>query len=103
MVRSKLRNKYNKERSTQSCIVYKQQRNIFTNLLRTIKSNFDNNLNPANISDNNRFWKNVKPTRKHPILISMTLCLTVSKMFSKTQLRNSILIWILISYQNPTI
>ena len=61
MVRSKLRNKYNKEPSTESCIAYKQQRNICTNLLRKIKFNFYNNLNPASISDNKTFWKTVKP------------------------------------------
>ena len=61
MVRSKLRNKYNKELSTQSLIAYKKQRNICTNLLKKIKFNFYNNLNPASISDNKTFWKNVKP------------------------------------------
>ena len=61
MVRSKLRNKHNKGPCTQSLIAYKKQRNICTNLLRKIKFNFYNNLNPASITDNKTFWKNVKP------------------------------------------
>ena len=61
MVRSKLRNKYNKEPSINNHIAYKRQRNICTNLLRKIKFNFYNNLNPTSISDNKTFWKNVKP------------------------------------------
>ena len=60
-VRSKLRNKYNNEPSIQNHTVYKMQRNICTNLLRKIKFNFYNDLNPTSISDNKTFWKNVKP------------------------------------------
>ena len=61
MVRSKLRNKYNKEPSTERFKAYKKQRNLCTRLLRKIKFNFYNNLNPSRISDNKTFWKNVKP------------------------------------------
>ena len=61
MVRSKLRNRYNKKTNMQSLISYKKQRNICTNLLKKIKFNFYNNLNPASISNNKTFWKNVKP------------------------------------------
>ena len=61
MVRSKLQNKYNKEPSINNQIAYKRKRNICTNLLRKIKFNFYNNLNPTSISDNKTFWRNVKP------------------------------------------
>ena len=61
MVRSEFRNKYNKEPSINNHIAYKRQRNICTNLLRKIKFNFYNNLNPTSISDNKTFWKIVKP------------------------------------------
>ena len=61
MVRSKLRNKYNKEPSTQSLVAYSKLRNVCTNLLKNIKFKFYNNLNPASISNNKTFWKNVKP------------------------------------------
>ena len=61
MLRSKLQNKYNNEPSIQKHTAYKMQRNICTNLLRNIKFNFYNNLNPTSISDNKIFWKNVKP------------------------------------------
>ena len=61
MVRSKLRNIYNKKPNMQLFIAYKKQRNICTNLLKNIKFNFYNNLNPAYISNNKTFWKNVKP------------------------------------------
>ena len=61
MVRSKLRNDYNKKPDNQKFTAYKKQRNICTNLLKNIKFNFYNNLNPASISNNKTFWKNVKP------------------------------------------
>ena len=74
-------------RSTQSCIAYKQQPNICTNLLRKIKFTFYNNLNPAGISSNNTYWKTVKP------IFSDKKTSNINKL---------ILILVLISYQNPT-
>ena len=61
MVRSKLKNYYNREKTEQTHIAYKTQRNLCTSLLRKIKSNFYSNLHPSKISDNKKFWKTMKP------------------------------------------
>ena len=54
MVRSKLRNNYNKNK-------YKRQRNLCLNLLRKTKKNFYKALDEKQVSDSKTFWKNVKP------------------------------------------
>ena len=49
MVRSRLRNKFLKEKTTFSREAYNKQRNYF------------GNLNVKNITDNKKFWKTVRP------------------------------------------
>ena len=44
MLRSKLKNKYNKNRSTENWDNYKRQRNVFVKLLRNTKRNYFDNL-----------------------------------------------------------
>ena len=61
MIRSKLKNRYNKLKTEQSKVDYNKQRNLCTSLLRKTKRNYFNNLNPSAITDNKKFWKVVKP------------------------------------------
>ena len=61
MVRSRLRNKYVKSNTIESTDAYKKQRNYCVSLLRKIKKNFYEHLNPTFISDNKKFWTQVKP------------------------------------------
>ena len=61
MLRSKLRNRLNKNKTLEAHLAYKRQRNLCTSLLRKCKRNFYGNLNPSVISDNKTFWKIVKP------------------------------------------
>ena len=61
MFRSKLRNKYTKFKTEEMHIVYKKHRNYCVSLLRKIKKDFYENLNPNLITDNKTFWKQVKP------------------------------------------
>ena len=61
MVRSKLRNNYNKNRNYENWCKYKRQRNLCLNLLRKIKKNFYKVLDKKQVSDSKTFWKNVKP------------------------------------------
>ena len=61
MVRSRLRNTYLKLKTIESRDAYKRQRNYCVSLLRKIKKNFYEHLNPNLISDNRKFWKHVKP------------------------------------------
>ena len=61
MVRSKLKNKYNKNRTEENWDSYKKQRNFCVNLLRKTKKDYFNDLNIKNITDNKAFWKTIKP------------------------------------------
>ena len=58
MVRPKLKNKYNKNRTEENWDSYKKQRNFCVNLSKTKKDYF-NDLNIKNITDNKAFWKTI--------------------------------------------
>ena len=60
MVRSRLRNKSLKLRTLESKDAYKRQRNYCVSLLRLTKKSFYENLDPKFITDNRKFWKQVK-------------------------------------------
>ena len=61
MVRTRLRNKFLKSKTNESREAYKKQRNYCVSLLRETKRCFYENLNPEFISDNKKFWMQVKP------------------------------------------
>ena len=61
MVSSKLRNEFNKSRTSEIWKKYKQQRNKCLSILKGTKTNYFNNLNPKVITDNKKFWSAVKP------------------------------------------
>ena len=61
MVRSKLRNKFLKLKTTESRDAYKKQRNLCVSMIRNAKKSFYENLDPKLITDNKKFWKQVKP------------------------------------------
>ena len=61
MKRSKLRNTFNKKRSSENWQNYKRQRNICSNILKSTKKTFFEALNINEITDNRKFWRTVKP------------------------------------------
>ena len=61
MERSKLKNIFNRNPNDINETNYKKQRNYCVNLLRRVKKEYYNNLNPKNITDNKTFWNSVKP------------------------------------------
>ena len=61
MKRSKLRNTFNKKRSSENWQNYKRQRNICSIILKSTKKTFLEALNINEITDNQKFWKTVKP------------------------------------------
>ena len=61
MKRSRLKNKFNKNPNDINGSNYKKQRNYCVNLLRRVKKEYYNNLNPKNITDNKKFWNSIKP------------------------------------------
>ena len=61
MKRSKLKNKFNKERNAKNWSNYKLQRNFCSNLLKESKTRHFNNLNVKDVTENRRFCKTIKP------------------------------------------
>ena len=61
MKRSKLRNTFNKKRSSENWRSYKRQRNICSNILKSTKKTLFETLHINEITDNRKFWKTVKP------------------------------------------
>ena len=62
MKRSRLRNKYLKNNNEENRKLYAKQRNYCVSLLRKTKKAYYENLDERNVSDNNLFWKTIKPS-----------------------------------------
>ena len=76
VIRSKLKNKYNKNRTGENWASYKKQRNFCVNLQRKTKIDYFNDLNIKNITDNKAFWKTIKPHFSNKGLNSSSLILS---------------------------
>ena len=61
MTRSRLRNKFKKNRTDDNRKAYNTQRNKCVNLLRKNKRDYYHKLNVKKLTDNKKFWKTVKP------------------------------------------
>ena len=61
MRRSRLKNIYNKTRTTENWDNYKKQRNFCVDLLRKTKRSYFEQINIKDISDNKKFWNTIKP------------------------------------------
>ena len=61
MLRTRLRNMYNKCRTQEKWNAFKKQRNKCVKILRQAKVDYNGNLDLKDISDNRKFWKTVKP------------------------------------------
>ena len=68
MNRSRLLNRYRKEKTEATRSAYKRQRNFCVKLLRKTKKEFYNNLNVKYITENKLFLKTVKPSFTDKIL-----------------------------------
>ena len=60
MKRSKLRNRFNRNRNHKNWCYFKIQKNYCVNLLRKTKTQYYENLSVKNVMDNQTFWKPVK-------------------------------------------
>ena len=59
MTRSKLKTRYNLDRTTINLEKYTKQRNICVSLLRKSKKQYFNNIDVKNVTDNKRYWKTI--------------------------------------------
>ena len=61
MLRSRLKNNLNRQRSDENWDNYKKERNFSVKLLRQTKEKYFSDIKVKSISDNKRFWKTIKP------------------------------------------
>ena len=61
MIRSRLKNRFDKTRSDENWTLYKIQRNFCAKLLRKTKKYYFWKVNPELTSDNKNFWRTIKP------------------------------------------
>ena len=59
--RSKLTQKFFKERTSESKHLYNRQRNLYVSLLRKTKRDYFKQLNNKVVSDNRKFWQTISP------------------------------------------
>ena len=76
MTRTRLRNRFLKNRSNRNRDLFRQQRNSCLSLLRKSKKDYFSNLNEKQITDNKRFWKTVKPFLSNKVQSSERINLT---------------------------
>ena len=61
MRRTRLKNKYNKNRTAENWDAFRRQRNLCVKLSRKAKRDFYNQIDISAVTDNKKFWKTVKP------------------------------------------
>ena len=59
--RSRLENRFYKDRSDVSCNAYKKQKNFCSRLYKKERKKYYSNLDKKKIADSRKFWKTVKP------------------------------------------
>ena len=62
ITRSRLHNKYLKNRNEENRAIYVKQRSYCVSLLRKSKKKYYENLDKRNLMDNKLFWKTIKPS-----------------------------------------
>ena len=61
VIRSRLKNRFNKTRSDENLLLCKTQRNFSTKLLRNTKKDYFSRVNRKLVSDNKSTWQTIKP------------------------------------------
>ena len=61
MLCTRLKNRYNKNKTTDNWDAYRRQRNFCVKLSQKTKRDFYNQLDISELTDNKKFWKTVKP------------------------------------------
>ena len=73
--RSKLTQKFFKERTNESKHLYNRQRNLCVSLLRKTKRDYFKQLNNKVVSDNRKFWQTISPLFSEKALRKETIIL----------------------------
>ena len=75
MTRSKLKRRYNRDGTTINFENYKKQLNICVNLLRKSKTQYFNDIDVKNLTDNKRFKKTIRPKFSNKCKTASTIIL----------------------------
>ena len=89
MTRSRLRNKYLKNRNEENRAIYVKQRNYCVSLFRKSKKKYYENLDERNLMDNKPFWKTIKPSFSDKIVTRDRIYLTENGEVLKTELETA--------------
>ena len=76
MTRTRLRNRFLKNRSNRNRDLFSKQRNLCVSLLRKSKKDYFSKPNKKQITDSKRFWKTVKPFLSNKVQSSERINLT---------------------------
>ena len=75
MHRTRLRNKYNNDRTEENRKALKEQKNKCVKLLRRAKFDYYRNINLGKLTDNHKFWKTVKPLFSDKVQVNSSISL----------------------------
>ena len=89
MTRSRLRNKYLRNKNEDNRALYVKQRNYCVSLLRKSKKKYYENLDERNLIDNKLFWKTIKPSFSDKIITRDRIHLTENGEVVKTELETA--------------
>ena len=89
MTRSRLRNKYLRNRNEENRVLYVKLRNYCVSLLRKSKKKYYENLDERNLMDNKLFWKTIKPSFSDKIVTRDRIPLTENGEVVKTELETA--------------
>ena len=78
MDRSRLRNKFFRNKSVENKKAYNKQRNYIVSLLQKSKREYCNSLDLKKIIDNEKFWKSVKPHISYKLTSNNKIILIVN-------------------------
>ena len=89
MKRSRLRNRFLKDKSLENKMLYTQQRNYYVSLLRKTKIRYFANLNEKNILHNQLFWKIMKPLFSDKSMSGDKINFTENGEYVKTEMKTA--------------
>ena len=89
MTKSRLPNKYLKNRNEENRTIYVRQRNYGVSLLQKSKKKYYENLDERNLIDNKLFWKTTKPSFSDKIVTRDRIHLTENGEVVKTELETA--------------
>ena len=85
MQRSRLYNKYLKDKIRAASMAYKKQRNVCVSILRKSLKRYYENLDTKNITDNKKLWGTVKPIFSNKIRLNTYITLNEDEKLIKNE------------------